>query len=151
MKTKIENTTAIYCRVARKDDEALASQESLLRRYAEKNGYENVTVYSDNGYVGLNYDRPAFKQLQADIKSGKIRTVLVKDISRITRNGFDLHEWVFKHQQEKFGVKLISVLNDICMLDALQIDFREVIASMCKKAHSEKIKKGLARKKISAN
>ena len=66
----------------------------MLRKYAEENGHENVKVYSDNGFSGLNYDHPAIKQLQADIETGRVGTVLVKNISCITRNDLDLPDWV---------------------------------------------------------
>jgi DNA invertase Pin-like site-specific DNA recombinase len=54
MKNISVQTTAIYCRVACKDDVALENQELSLKRYENENGYGNVKLYSDNGFGGSN-------------------------------------------------------------------------------------------------
>ncbi|MCD8156113.1 MAG: recombinase family protein [Clostridiales bacterium] len=40
----------------------------------------------DDGYSGGNFERPAWKQLLADIEVGKVGQVLAKDMSRIGRD-----------------------------------------------------------------
>ncbi len=50
--------TAIYCRVACKDDDVIFSQERYLRDYARKQGFKNIYVYADNGCNGLDFNRP---------------------------------------------------------------------------------------------
>ena len=45
-----------------------------------------VERYADNGYTGMNYNRPAFHQLMADVRSGKINCIIIKDISRLGRH-----------------------------------------------------------------
>jgi len=81
-----ELLTALYCRTALACDTSIADQEYMLRQYAEKNGYSNIAVYSDNGFVGSNLDRPAMQQLQADAEAGILGRVLVKDVARISRS-----------------------------------------------------------------
>ncbi|MCL2225327.1 MAG: recombinase family protein, partial [Defluviitaleaceae bacterium] len=54
-----------------------------IPRYSD---FRNVSTYTDNGFIGLNFDRPAMRQLQADVDAGLVGVVLVKDISRISRN-----------------------------------------------------------------
>jgi len=44
---KNELVTALYCRTAQACDMEIASQELLLRRFAEENGHRNIAVYSD--------------------------------------------------------------------------------------------------------
>ena len=41
---------------------------------------------SDDGWSGGNFDRPAWKQLIADIEAGKVGCIIAKDMSRIGRN-----------------------------------------------------------------
>ena len=41
--------------------------------------------YDDGGYSGGNMERPALKQLMADIHSGKVNVVVVYKVDRLTR------------------------------------------------------------------
>jgi len=105
---------AVYCRVAREDDDIIRIQESMIRRFAEENDYINISVYADNGFNGLNFNRPAFKRLNDDISAGLIETVIVKDISRLSRNYIDVLDWVDNIRDK--GVSFISVLDDFTTL-----------------------------------
>ena len=42
--------------------------------------------YDDGGYSGGNMDRPALRRLMVDIEAGKIDTVVVYKIDRLTRS-----------------------------------------------------------------
>jgi len=91
-----EKSTAIYCRVAHADDYALEAQKESLSRYAVECGYDNIVVYADNGYNGLNFHRPALSALETDIRAGKVGRVIVKDLSRITRDCWAVDAWIDK-------------------------------------------------------
>ena len=83
--------TALYERLSRDDELAgdsnsIINQKSYLETYARQQGYENLVHYTDDGYSGGNFDRPAWKRLIADIEAGKVAHVLVKDMSRIGRD-----------------------------------------------------------------
>ncbi len=41
--------------------------------------------YDDGGYSGGNMDRPAFKRLLADVQAGKVDTIVVYKVDRLTR------------------------------------------------------------------
>lgn len=103
--------TALYCRVACKDDDAILSQEHLLRDYALKQGFENICVYADNGCNGLDFNRPAFSRLMCDIQAGLVSRVIIKNISRITRNYPDLIQWMGGIREK--GVSFISLAEGI--------------------------------------
>ena len=69
------------------ESESITSQRVILTEYANK--LENVEVvdeYVDDGYSGTNFNRPGFKRLIDDVRSGKINCVIVKDLSRFGRN-----------------------------------------------------------------
>jgi DNA invertase Pin-like site-specific DNA recombinase len=86
--------TALYCRVATSDAEAMAWQENLLRRFAKESGYGYCVCYRDNGVNGRSLDRPAMQELMADVSAGKISRVVARNISRIVRNTFVAEEWL---------------------------------------------------------
>jgi len=102
---------ALYVRVVHEDGDAVAMQEAMLRKYAEEHGYANISVYVDNGFNGIRHDRPAFIRLNEDIAAGLICKVLVRDISRITRNSFEIPEWIRKIQRH--GVTFVSVADGV--------------------------------------
>ena len=83
--------TALYERLSRDDELAgdsnsIINQKSYLESNARQRGYENLVHYTDDGYSGGNFERPAWKRLIADIEAGKVAHVLVKDMSRIGRD-----------------------------------------------------------------
>ena len=53
----------------------------MLEEYATKNNFLNVRHFSDDGHSGVNFDRPAWKQLIAE--AGNVGIVLAKDLSRV--------------------------------------------------------------------
>ena len=68
--------------------------------------------YADDGYTGTNFQRPAFQRMLRDVESGRIRCVLVKDLSRFGRDyietGRYLERWLPEH-----GVRFIAVTDNI--------------------------------------
>lgn len=65
-------------------------------------------VYIDNGRTGMNYRRPGFQAMFADLEDGKINCVIVKDISRLGRNYILTSEYVEK-VFPAMGVRLLCV------------------------------------------
>ena len=86
-----QKITALYERLSRDDDQvgdsnSIVNQKKYLESYAEQRGYTNIQHYTDDGWSGGNFERPAWKRLVADIEAGKVAHVLVKDMSRIGRD-----------------------------------------------------------------
>ena len=83
--------TALYERLSRDDDQtgdsnSIVNQKKYLESYAHQKGYTNCQHYTDDGWSGGNFERPAWKQLIADIEAGKVAHVIVKDMSRAGRD-----------------------------------------------------------------
>ena len=109
--------TALYERLSRDDDQvgdsnSIVNQKKYLEGYATQRGYTNVRHYTDDGWSGGNFDRPAWKQLVADIEAGKVAHVLVKDMSRIGRDylqtGFYTEVMFRQH-----GVHFVAIANGV--------------------------------------
>lgn len=81
--TKIYKT-ALYMRLSR-DDElqgesgSIQTQKAMLESYAAQRGFTNISHYTDDGWSGANFERPSWKQLVADIESGKLACVIAKE------------------------------------------------------------------------
>ena len=58
----------------------------MLEHYCEKQGWEVVEVYQDDGYTGLNMERPDLKRMIKAIERRQVNLVITKDLSRLGRN-----------------------------------------------------------------
>jgi len=65
------------------------------------------TRYDDGGFSGGNMDRPALKQLLDDIDAGRINTVVVYKVDRLTRSLTDFAKIV--DRLDAAGVSFVSV------------------------------------------
>ena len=89
-KLENEKITALYERLS-KDDElmgesnSIINQKAMLENYAKQQGFTNLVHYTDDGYSGGSFERPAWKQMISDIENGKVGCVIAKDMSRIGR------------------------------------------------------------------
>ena len=87
----LDRITALYCRLSNDDDlngesNSITNQKAILQKYADDKGLRNCQFYIDDGFTGTNFDRPGFKKMLSDIESGKVGTVIVKDMSRFGRD-----------------------------------------------------------------
>ena len=87
-----EGLTACYERLSQEDkldgeSNSIINQKKILEKYCRDHGYTAIRHYDeDDGYSGTNFNRPGFQRMLADIKAGKIKRVVVKDMSRLGRN-----------------------------------------------------------------
>lgn len=64
---------------------SIYNQLSQIKDYAKKMELTIDKEYIDDGYSGINFNRPAFEELKQDIDDGKIATIITKDMSRLGR------------------------------------------------------------------
>ena len=84
-----EYRAGIYLRLSREHPEennSIEAQREIVTNYAIKNGYKIIEEYEDNGYSGILDSRPGLNRMMLDISRGYINMVIVKDISRLTRD-----------------------------------------------------------------
>ena len=68
---------------------SIGNQQKICIHYLDEHPeIKLVEQYFDNGYTGMNYNRPGFRRMMDDLKKGRINCVIAKDISR--RWGFAL-------------------------------------------------------------
>lgn len=90
---------AAYCRVSTLMEEQELSYESQCAYYenliGSKENMELVGIYGDQGFSGLHAEkRPEFQRLIADCTAGKVDLVMVKSISRFSRNTIDCQKYL---------------------------------------------------------
>ncbi len=86
-----DKITALYCRLSNDDDlqgesNSITNQKAILKKYADENVLGNTQFYVDDGFSGTNFNRPDFMRMMEDVKSGKIGTIITKDLSRFGRD-----------------------------------------------------------------
>lgn len=114
-----EYRTALYLRLSRdeRDGEgrrraesgSIASQRELLYAYMREHGELTLwEVYTDDGYSGTDFHRPAFRRMMEDMEKGLIQCVLVKDLSRLGRDYIEAGRLIQK-VFPALGVRFIAV------------------------------------------
>lgn len=85
--------TAIYARLSVENSgkseqvDVIANQIEICKSYIAERPYLNlIDTYVDNGRTGTVFDRPEFNRLMTDIKSGRVKCLVVRDLSRFGRD-----------------------------------------------------------------
>lgn len=86
-----DNITALYARLSQEDaldgeSNSIANQKKILLKYATDNDFPNPTFFIDDGVSGVTFDRPGWNEMIRLAEAGKVRTVIVKDMSRMGRD-----------------------------------------------------------------
>jgi len=135
----------IYCRLSKDDDlqgesASISNQRELLTSVCKAQGWNIAEVYQDNGFTGLNMDRPGLQKLLRDIELGKINLVITKDLSRLGRNylqtGHLIEDFFPRH-----GVRYIALNDGIdTQADSNEIaPFKNILNEMYSRDISKKV------------
>jgi site-specific DNA recombinase len=103
-------TFVTYRRVSTKEQAeegfSLDAQAKLLVTFGQGRGWTQGADYCDDGYSGKDTNRPAFKRLLRDARTGKFKYVVVHKLDRFSRNVVDTLT-LFK-ELEAMGVVVVS-------------------------------------------
>ena len=138
-----EYKAAIYLRLSKEDIEANNSidmQREITTNYAKQHNYNITQEYVDNGYSGILNSRPALDKLITDITRNKINMLIVKDMSRLTRdkNLTSYYTDIFFPDND---VRLISVTECIDTGERYEIDDVVAIRGIVNQSYLEDISK----------
>jgi len=150
---------AIYVRLSKEDGDvsdvskaesnSISNQKELIREFLKNK--EDIVVVServDDGYSGVNFERPAFQLMLEDIKQGKVDCVVVKDLSRFGRNYIESGRYIEKIFP-MLGVRFIAINDNYDSLigksqtDEIVIPFKNLINDAYCRDISIKIKSHL--------
>lgn len=138
--------TAIYCRLSKDDEQAgdsvsIETQKMILENFCQINRFVISKIYVDDGYSGLNFNRPAFMSMIRDIENGNINLVVTKDLSRLGRDYIQTGYYTDIYFSQK-RVRYIAVNDGI---DTIRDDndiapFKNILNDMYAKDLSRKVK-----------
>jgi len=129
---------ALYLRLSKEDgdkieSDSISNQKALLTEYVKtKPELRICSERVDDGYSGVDFQRPDFIAMMDDIKAGLIDCVIVKDLSRFGRNWVETGKYIeqlFPH----IGVRFIAVNDNVDSLharsqnDNITIPFKNII------------------------
>ncbi len=137
---------AAYCRVstlAEEQDLSFETQVEYYKTMIEKDPtMQLVGIYGDHGFSGLHADRrKEFQRLIADCEAGKVDVVLVKSISRFSRNTVECMEYL--QRLKKCGVAVVFEKEDLNSMDQQTELILSIYSSMAQSescSHSENIR-----------
>lgn len=134
---------AIYVRLSKEDGDvsdaskaesnSISNQKELIKDFLkDKQDIVIVSERVDDGYRGVNFERPAFQLMLEDIKQGKVDCVVVKDLSRFGRNYIESGRYIEKIFP-MLGVRFIAINDNYDSLtgksqtDEIVIPFKNLI------------------------
>lgn len=119
---------------------SLPEQERMAKACIESKGWQYVRTYEDNGFSGRTTERPALKQMLADIKRGEIGAVVIYKLDRLSRKQRDtlaiIEEYLLKYEVDlvslnesldtssPWGRAMIGVLSSFNQLESENIAMR---------------------------
>lgn len=137
--------TALYERLSRDDElngesNSISNQKKLLEQYAKEHGFTNLVHFTDDGISGTRFDRPGFLAMMKEVESGKVGTILIKDMSRMGRDYLKVGQYMELLRQN--NVRLIAVNENV---DSFREDddftpFRNIMNEWYARDTSKKIK-----------
>lgn len=156
---------ALYLRLSKEDGDmadesnSITNQRLLLHRFVEErsefDGCE-VKEYIDDGFSGKNFARPGIQKLLADVKSGKVLCIIVKDFSRFGRNHIEVGDYIEKIFP-LLDVRFIAVNNSFDSIDhvgttpGMDVTFENLMYDYFSEENSIKIKNDLMGRRTRGN
>lgn len=131
MKAKELYHAGIYLRLSRDDasfggarieSDSIASQRELCRSFVRgRKDMEIYDTYVDDGYSGVNFERPGFRRMMEDVSAGRVDCIVVKDLSRFGREYIEAGRLIQK-TFPALNVRFIAVTDHF---DSLTADYNE--------------------------
>ena len=147
--------TAIYARLSVENSgksenvDVIANQIEICKSYIADRPYLSlVDTYIDNGHTGTVFDRPEFNRLMTDIKSGRIKCLVVRDLSRFGRDYIETGTYL-ERIFPQIGLRFIAIKERYDNFDtdgsneSLMIPLQNMINALYSKDISRKVSTAL--------
>lgn len=146
MSEEIIYSVGLYLRLSKDDDGrtesvSIGTQRDILTDYCKENGFSIYDVYIDDGYSGMNFERPRFQEMLSDIERGAINMVITKDLSRLGRD-YIMTGYYSEIYFPSKGVRYIALADDVDTLKGHNeiAPFKNILNDMYAQDISKKVK-----------
>lgn len=139
------------------ENNSISNQRELIRKYIRKSPelmkMEQIEL-KDDGYSGKNMERPAIQELLSMIKKGNVSCIIVKDISRFSREYIETR----KYMEQIFpflGIRFISINDNYDSAECIggiaehDVAFKGILYDFYSEDLSEKVKTSLSVRRAS--
>ena len=114
---KVLFKAGLYARLSHEKEEniergTIETQMELMKNYVKD--HEDIVIeeeYYDASFTGTNFERPDFKRMLEDAKTGRINCIIVKDLSRLGRNYVEMGNYI-ERVFPFLNVRFIAVTDD---------------------------------------
>lgn len=156
--TQCQLTTGVYARLSvensgkSEEKDAIINQIEICKNYVNENPELKLhDVYIDNGKTGTVFDRPEFNRLMDDVKAGKVKVVVVRELARFGRDYVETGTFI-ERIFPMLGVRFIAIKenfdtskNDLTN-ESLMIPLQNMINELYSKDISKKVATALRTK-----
>ncbi len=133
-----------YIRLSYTDDKSVESnsvsnQRKLIDDFlAQHPEIEVVCEKVDDGYSGVLFDRPAFKEMMELVRNGAANCVIVKDLSRLGREYIETGRYL-RRVFPAYGVRFIAINDNVDTLNDEPDDLTVSVKNIINEAYSRDI------------
>ena len=149
-----------YIRLSNADDnigesDSVISQRKLIDEYLKNHPeIEVVGEKVDDGWSGILFDRPAFKEMMDEVEQGIVNCIICKDLSRLGREYIETGRYL-RRIFPAYGVRFIAINDNIDTLndsgDDLTVSLKAIINDEYCRDISKKTRSALNIKRISGD
>ena len=100
------------------ESSSISGQRLIIEDYCRAHGITLVREFVDDGYSGGNFDRPGFKSMISQLKDGKVKLVITKDLSRLGRDMIGVSQYTEKFFPEN-NIRYIAISDNF---DSMRTD-----------------------------
>lgn len=134
--------------VQKDESDSISAQRDLIYHFIQdKPEFKKYQIreFQDDGYSGTNMERPELKKMLALVRSGYVKCIIVKDMSRFGRNYVEIGNYI--EQIFPFlGIRFIAVndhfdsLEHLGQTPELDVAFKNILYDFYSKDLSTKVK-----------
>ena len=150
---------AAYIRLSSEEEiqqTSIDNQLEIITAYCNQNNLVLVDIYTDDGYTGTTFNRPAFKRMLQDLDAGIVNCVITKDVSRLGRTMLGVGRYIDEYFVNN-NIRYISIMegydsavNNIEESMGIRLFLNDYYVKECSKRSLNRIRKKAQETNITA-